>query len=704
MHWTRAPGYKVAADVPANEFDDAQPQDDAQDKDYASTIARNHDVRVKRLSISKEVHHKQSCTRLVRRLLGLAAAVWFVQISVSACVGIRDVLVGLNQASMDMVLYESLLMLPYMGTRTIRQSPLVTQVLQADTTPRNYSIYLQSESETSTVDCGAPLPVPEMWTNEFHRQFFARIMLDTVYNLTFLQNYELVVPVIDCSFSGIVFGDPTVSRLFYIMRGIADPTDVRLLTLIMQTAYYELTDRSGAVGSTLLTTATFLEDLSATQVQHYFLHAIGYPFLELSFQVYEFLDTTPDSYWASASIPTSSTELSRQVKSSCRQGTFVDNEHDRSNTENTIWMLHQDPLQVISKLQYIGRATLRNSWAWVHLIHLLLAIEMVLNIMLLGMITTNHAHQFGDLWLGDAFVVLNSRLWMLLLIVLISWSLEGFWSLVELCIHDGNTITEMQGVFIYESIMRADMMILCFGLADVMGRVARERIEPALALVVYYVIFEKRLSILQWNAVLLDIVTSFTNADYDLGIMDDPAVSLITPMRLWSVHELEPVPVKVMLAMLTPIFGSFIVCISAYVLMRKTLRCMLHRFHREGTVPSPNGTQAHTLTLFEEATGTKLFGRSGFVSHYENTMVAQGMVFATADGIYSTGFVIANDKFLVQTASLWEIWVMKITNIRFTDVYVYEVKADEAQQRSRLVYPSTLTIRDLIKLNIHKLM
>lgn len=691
MLLSRAPSYKVAV-CTENASDYASPE-------QVLGQARNNQIQVKRLGISREGQSRQSPRRLVRRLLGLAAAVLFVQITSSACIGIRNVLVGQNQGSMDTVVYESLLMLPYMGTASIRQSPLVTRVLQGNTTPRNYTIYLQSESETSTVDCGAPIPVPEMYTNSFHRLFFAQIMADTVYNLTFLPNYELVVPVIDCSFSGLVVGDPTAFRLFYVMRSLADPQDLRLFTLIMQTANYELMDRSTAVGSTLLTTATFLDNLSATEVQHYFLHAIGYPYLKLSFQVYTLLGTTDTSYWSGASIPTSAAEIPKIVISSCRQGTFVDNDHDRSNTENTIWMLHQDPLQVISKLQYVGRPTLRNSWAWVHLIHLFLAVEMVVNILLLGTISSNHVRQFSQVWFGDAFVVLNSKLWLLLLIVLISWSLEGFWSIMELCIHDGNTITETQGIFIYEAILRADMMILCFGLADVMGRMARERIEPAWALVVYYVIFETRLSILQWNSIVLDIVTTFTNADYDLAIMDDPAVSLITPMRLWSVHALEPVPANVVLATLTPIFGSFIVCVSAYVLSRKALRCGLQH---DGNVQTPRDTQ--TRTLFEEATGTKLLGRSGFVSHYENTLHVQGMVFATADGIFSSGFVIANDRFLVQTASLWEIWAMKIIGIRFTDVYVYEVKDNEVQQRSRLVYPSTLSVRDLLKLNIHKLL
>lgn len=371
---------------------------------------------------------------------------------------------------------------------------------------------------------------------------------------------------------------------------------------------------------------------------------------------------------------------------------------------NNLWVLHQTPLEVISKLQFISVPVLRNSWAWVHLIHLFLVVEMVFNLVLLGTISSNHGRQYGRIWLGDAFMVLNSRLWILSLIVVVSWCLEEFWSLIEICIHDGNAITNTQGVFIYESIMRADLMILCFGLADIMGKLSRERIEPALALVVFYGIFELRLSILQWNSALLAILTTFTNEDYNRAIIDDPAVSLITPMRLWNVHVLEPVPANAIAAALTPIFGSYIVCMAVYILVHKLSRNILRRFKRDAIAFSSTGTQARVLTLFEESTGTKLFGRAGFVSHYENTFEAQGIHFATGDGIYSNGFVIANDKFVVQTSSLLVIWAIKIANTRFTDVYVYDLIDGEIQPCSRLVYPSTLTIRDLMHINVHKLM
>lgn len=46
--------------------------------------------------------------------------------------------------------------------------------------------------------------------------------------------------------------------------------------------------------------------------------------------------------------------IARTVKSTSRQGTFINNENDRSSTMNNLWVLHQTPLEVISKREFIS--------------------------------------------------------------------------------------------------------------------------------------------------------------------------------------------------------------------------------------------------------------------------------------------------------------------------------------------------------------
>ena len=105
------------------------------------------------------------------------------------------------------------------------------------------------------------------------------------------------------------------------------------------------------------------------------------------------------------------------------------------------------------------------------------------------------------------------------------------------------------------------------------------------------------------------------------------------------------------------------------------------------------------LTLFEIATGATLANRFGLLAEYDNCLYIKGMKFATPDGIYSSGFVIVNKKFLLQANDIWAILFMKLTRTRYKNIYMYEVNGSTVEKMARLVYPETLTVADMLNLN-----
>ncbi|GAB9477696.1 hypothetical protein Gpo141_00014823, partial [Globisporangium polare] len=106
------------------------------------------------------------------------------------------------------------------------------------------------------------------------------------------------------------------------------------------------------------------------------------------------------------------------------------------------------------------------------------------------------------------------------------------------------------------------------------------------------------------------------------------------------------------------------------------------------------------LTRFEIATGAALQNRFGVVADYDNCLYIKGVKFASADGIYSSGYVIASGKFLIQTDDLVSIWIMKLLHKRFRNIYVYEVHENAVKQTARLVYPTTISYSELLDLNV----
>ncbi|KAE8962819.1 hypothetical protein PR003_g30861 [Phytophthora rubi] len=106
------------------------------------------------------------------------------------------------------------------------------------------------------------------------------------------------------------------------------------------------------------------------------------------------------------------------------------------------------------------------------------------------------------------------------------------------------------------------------------------------------------------------------------------------------------------------------------------------------------------VTNFEIATGAELQTRFGLISDYNNYVYFKGMKFASADGVYCSGYVIVNGKFLVRSQDLVAIVMMKLFHARFKNVYTYEVEGNTVKETARLVHTTTFLWSDLWRLTV----
>jgi hypothetical protein len=255
--------------------------------------------------------------------------------------------------------------------------------------------------------------------------------------------------------------------------------------------------------------------------------------------------------------------------------------------------------------------------------------------------------------------------------------------------------------------MQADLMNVYLAFVSILGYAFRERIDPAVVIVLFQIGFNNRLAISQWIPSLSQAIADFSNADYSLGQVDvNEILATISPMRLWTIHPLTGNAKKFIVASMFPVMITFVV-ILAYIACRKMYRLFYPDTFYTQTMTESSANektiqkQKLSLTLFEIATGAALQSKFGVISDYENYLFIKGTKYASADGIYCNGYVIANRKFLVATSDLLSIIMMKITRLRFTNVYVYDVDGNHVKQTARLVYPSTITWRDLLHVNVN---
>lgn len=661
-----------------------------------SLVLRKPDVPKKKLSGSQIIH-------LIRRVLVIFATIQYIVTSIHACLDSMTLLQAFGDPSGDFQLYESKLMGEYAGKTTMRESPLLLGALGNDTSPRSGTLYLEA-NVTSFTDCPT-LPVTSpIYQDEFQRSMFASIVTSTAYNLTFLDaaTSELIMPVVDCTFTSLVTGDTSSPKYFYLMRMLDDPDDVYLLVVSQSLQEYSVTKQKIS-GTLAVATIVFINDLRVKKVTHHFAAALGYPYKQPNFEVYELREQTTANTWILKSIPPDPLlEASKLVETTCPSGFYVSSLNEQANFVNSMWTLSQDPLEVISVWDWNGKSVLRDSWAWVHFLHLYFAANAIFRLItLFVLIYFNFVN--GKIWIGDGFVAISSKLTIRSVLVTISWIMDGFYAVTEFALYSGNELGRARQGYAYSSIMEADLLAHYLSIARIIGNLSSERIDPAVSIVLFYTGFKQRLAITKLFPSMVKKLVDFADYEYMLGLaVQDPSVPTISPLQVWTIHQMPKPGKGVLFATLFPV-ASTLVFVILYVVVRKAFRRFrpdLTKKWKMNSTKNLKSGSSQSLTQFELASGVELQARYGVVTDYENYVHIKGMKFASADGIYTSGFVIVNGKYLVDSDDLFTIFFMKLVRVRFKNVYIYEVDGNTVKETARLVYPEMFKFQDLYHINL----
>ncbi|EEY58424.1 uncharacterized protein PITG_01089 [Phytophthora infestans T30-4] len=254
----------------------------------------------------------------------------------------------------------------------------------------------------------------------------------------------------------------------------------------------------------------------------------------------------------------------------------------------------------------------------------------------------------GIFWVGDAFATISNAL---------------LYRGVLLCLAIGSELTGRRSVHYRPELAHADLLTFFLNVTSVLSYFFHERIDPVLAFAAFELGFSYRVALVDALPALRKVVVDFAEEDYWLGVINvSPFLAKLSPMKFWTIHEITVDRKTVVISTVICIFSPMIYF----------------------------DTGEEQLTSFETATGAALSKRYGR--------------YASIDAVYGNGYLIANHKYLVATEDIFSVLAMKLTRVRFTNIYVYTILPNGGvNQTAQLVYPRTIPWSDLAHLGVVKL-
>lgn len=283
--------------------------------------------------------------RLMHRLAVFAVAIMCVIISLESFSTAVVILRGQISRDLPIETYTANLITDYAGTTTIKESPLVLQVLEGSTSPLNISLYLETPSAHSHTGCSNVANYNRgLYSNEYLRFIFSRLQAHAAYNLSYLAELELIAPVVDCTFELLVLGDQTVLSVYYLVRNTSDTDQVLLLSTSLSTQDYEVAQQFQRGAGTIVLIAA-IKDTQATALEHHIAVALNYPYVaEPEFLYAELEGIDGDNYWLLKTLPNQrNLDPAKEVRMARRFGRYKGDPTAQSNIETVHWDLPGDP-------------------------------------------------------------------------------------------------------------------------------------------------------------------------------------------------------------------------------------------------------------------------------------------------------------------------------------------------------------------------
>lgn len=305
------------------------------------------------------------------------------------------------------------------------------------------------------------------------------------YNLSYVKELELIVPVVDCTFDLLVSGDPAVARVYYLVRKKSDPTEVKLLSTSLAAQDYEVGQQfQRGPGMVLLIAA--IDDMRVKTLNYHIAVALNYPYVaDPEFLYSELEGVDGDNYWLLQTLPNQRTlDPAKHVRMARRFGRFKGDPTSQSNIETARLELSSNPASELREWRWYSRAVLLDSWAWTHATLGIFELRVIFDLSVLFFVIYRRLRA-GHVWVGDAFTTISNMLLYRGVLVLVCNHLNGYWTITKMCISIGDSITDQHVIYYRPELVHVDLLAVYLNLVTLLSYLAREQVDPLLAFLTF---------------------------------------------------------------------------------------------------------------------------------------------------------------------------------------------------------------------------
>ncbi|GMF62809.1 unnamed protein product [Phytophthora fragariaefolia] len=364
--------------------------------------------------------------------------------------------------------------------------------------------------------------------------------------------------------------------------------------------------------------------------------ALTYPYQGLpEFEIYDFVGITSDSYLElRSSFKDPLTQPVKHLLTARQRGLYDGN--DQSNIRNMYSLMEaSDAKKAANSLGMEGRSS-------------------DFGFLGLGARSSLPLWNANHIFYGSIILALRGVL------VVVSWYLNSFWTLFEFAMSNAAIISKTDIIRVHRELVHADVLVVYLSLVGLLSAAIRERIDPSLAIFLFEIIHENRLSLIRVSPAIRKEVVTYSDKLFILGdSYVSPVVDAMSPLDYWTAFQIPKKDATFLAASFFPKI-TLLGTIALYATLRK-----IYRYYNPDDIRQRSSQSAEqsanektalslkgSLTNFEISTGAELQTRFGIISDYKNYVYFKGMEFASADGVYCSGYVIINGKFLIKSKAL----------------------------------------------------